>query len=191
MGVAVLNPRDSLVPLPKLDLDRTSPNRVRQGPRRRRSPTKSPNKSPPPRPSKAFVMGEVKLLRRGEEPMGTASNSAPADRLDESDQSRSKPHPAVAPTGNRFVESDRVVGPAPEPVTQPNRATTEFGRVEITKQKEITEPVSQLVDFYAGGAFITSPPPSSLPVPAFCGRKTDSLRFVNATNDLRKLLRLE
>lgn len=179
------------MPLTKLDLDRTNPDRVRQG-RRRRSPKRSHNNSPPPRPAKTktLVMGEVKLLRRGEELKGTVLKSAAAEKLAESDRSRAESLGGAAPARNLLVESEGIVGPAPEPVTQPKGATAESVRVAAPTLKGVTEPVSRLVDLYAGGAFVNSPPPSSLPMPAFCAKKTDRLRFVDATNDLRKLLRL-
>ncbi|KAK6927601.1 hypothetical protein RJ641_006192 [Dillenia turbinata] len=44
--------------------------------------------------------------------------------------------------------------------------------------------------YYAGSAFSTSPPPSSLPMPSFC-KLTMSNSDVTATSDLRRLLRLD
>ncbi|KAK4785411.1 hypothetical protein SAY86_002100 [Trapa natans] len=165
MVVAVLNPQDTLMSLPKIDLVRTNPGRIRQG-RRRRSPSKSQNSSPNTRPSKALVMGEVKLLRRGVDLKATVSRPA-----------------ATYPEG--------ISGPASVPVSQTRRATAII-RASSPKVKEINgEHISQLVDFYAGGGFVTSPPPSSLPMPAFCSKKNDLPRSKDVTNDLMKLLRLD
>ncbi|KAE8663429.1 Detected protein of unknown function [Hibiscus syriacus] len=48
------------------------------------------------------------------------------------------------------------------------------------------------VTFYAGSAFITSPPPSSVPMPAFFAKKIEvSVKNSEATSDLRRMLRLE
>ncbi|KAK4339458.1 hypothetical protein RND71_040920 [Anisodus tanguticus] len=46
--------------------------------------------------------------------------------------------------------------------------------------------VPKQMNFYAGSAFVSSPPPSSLPVPAFFNKKTS-----DASIDLRRLLRLD
>lgn len=174
------------MPLPELDLARTIPNRARHG-RRRRSPTKPQNRSPPPATSKTLVLGEVKLLRRGEEMTGKVLKSLPVDRL-------SEPRREEASSRNRLAESGRVVGPAGKQVARPNRAHAESTRVEVRIQKAVAglnASPAEWAGFYAGGAFVTSPPPSSLPVPGFCSNKSDSPSAINATIDLRKLLRLE
>lgn len=92
--------------------------------------------------AKNLVMGEVKILKRGEELRPpTDLVAGPTDRL----------------------------GPEPE-----------------TVQKQIRVTDSKL---YAGSAvFLASPPPSSLPVPAFFSKKN---RDDKASSDLRRLLRLD
>ncbi|KAE8664292.1 putative receptor-like protein kinase [Hibiscus syriacus] len=48
------------------------------------------------------------------------------------------------------------------------------------------------VSFYAGSAFITSPPPSSVPMPAFFTKMAEvSVKNNDATSDLRRILRLD
>ncbi|OWM86754.1 uncharacterized protein LOC116187570 [Punica granatum] len=189
MDVAVLHPRDCLSTFPNSNLGRANPTRVRQG-RRRRSPSKSQSTSPPPRPSKTLVMGEVKLLRRGEELKGTAPKSSPADEPAKPDRIQAEPNRrVVAPARNRLA------GPAQERVARLHRAPAELARADAPAQKAVaiqsSESAVGLASFYAGFAFITSPPPSSLPVPAFCSKKTAPLDAVDATSDLRKLLRLD
>ena len=51
-------------------------------------------------------------------------------------------------------------------------------------QRQIMVPVPKDV-IYAGSAFVASPPPSSVPVPAFLGKNGA------ATSDLRRLLGLD
>lgn len=100
-------------------------------------------------PGANLVMGQVKILKRGE-------------KLPE----------IVAKTEERFdlgLGSTDRLGPDPE-----------------TLQKVIR--VSDLKDgMYAGSAFVSSPPPSSVPVPWFLGKKNGAA----ATSDLRRLLRLD
>ncbi|KAK6789083.1 hypothetical protein RDI58_012882 [Solanum bulbocastanum] len=47
---------------------------------------------------------------------------------------------------------------------------------------------TRIAEFYAGWGFSSSPPPSSLPVPAFFKKKSED--NLDATSDLRRLLRL-
>ncbi|KDP38626.1 hypothetical protein JCGZ_03979 [Jatropha curcas] len=50
------------------------------------------------------------------------------------------------------------------------------------------ETINKVVDgMFVGSAFVVSPPPSSLPVPAFLGKNSNGA----ATDDLRRLLRLD
>lgn len=61
--------------------------------------------------------------------------------------------------------------------------TDRFGPDPVTMQKQIR--VSESKDgIYAGSAFVSSPPPSSVPVPFFLGKNG------SATSDLIRLLRL-
>ncbi|KAH0675392.1 hypothetical protein KY285_023193 [Solanum tuberosum] len=48
---------------------------------------------------------------------------------------------------------------------------------------------TRIAEFYAGSGFSSSPPPSSLPVPAFFMKKRED--NLDATSDLRRLLRLD
>ncbi|XP_006356422.1 uncharacterized protein [Solanum tuberosum] len=48
---------------------------------------------------------------------------------------------------------------------------------------------TRIAEFYAGWGFSSSPPPSSLPVPAFFKKKSED--NLDATSDLRRLLRLD
>ncbi|KAI9117994.1 hypothetical protein K1719_010326 [Acacia pycnantha] len=170
MGVAVLNPRDCLnnssfpqsLPssLPKIKAltspptTNPKPNRSGRGRpnnRSKRSPLRPHDDSRPTRSASASavepqinqpVMGQVKILKRGE--LLTAAQSQ---------------------------------SPAPV-VKQADRVKTDLG----------PNPVEGLAGFYAGSSmFVASPPPSSVPLPAFFTKKSIS----DPTNDLRRILELE
>ncbi|XAR66800.1 hypothetical protein NMG60_11013139 [Bertholletia excelsa] len=133
--------------------------------RRKRSPAGSPDRireqdrsveakfSP-----KHLVMGQVKILKRGEElrPQSAAK----------------KKDPAVGYKDLVLCSTDRL-GPEPE-----------------TVQSQIRVPHLKSMDgLYAGSAvFLASPPPSSLPFPAFFANKEKNDA---ATSDLRRLLGLD
>jgi hypothetical protein len=66
-------------------------------------------------------------------------------------------------------------------------STNRLGPDPDMVQKQIKVSEFKVVDgIYAGSAFVASPPPSSLPLPGFLGKKHGS-----ATSDLRRLLRLD
>lgn len=111
-----------------------------------------------------LVMGQVKILKRGE-----------------------KLSPEISDDGGLLVKAmdldidldldqhDLVLG-----------STDRLGPDPVAMQTQIMISDSNLKDgIYAGSAFFTSPPPSSVPVPAFL-RKNGV-----ATSDLRRLLRLD
>ncbi|KAL3360935.1 hypothetical protein AABB24_014051 [Solanum stoloniferum] len=162
-GVALLQPQDVLKhhvsyrqpmrsrrnstsnPLPN-----PNPNPNPKNNRRKRSPQKNGSANfstcPPSAKNLHLVMGEVKILKRGQV---------------------LKENKLV--TGEDLVLSttDRL-GPEPDMVP-----------------KNIT-----IAHFYAGSGFSSSsPPPSSLPVPAFF--KKESEHNLHATSDLRRLLRID
>jgi len=105
-------------------------------------------------PAKNLVMGQVKILKRGEK-LGQTRNGC---------------------NSNKEEDLDLVLG-----------STDRLGPDPDTVQKQIRVSEFKVVDgIYAGSAFVASPPPSSLPVPGFLGKKHGS-----ATSDLRRLLRLD
>ena len=63
-------------------------------------------------------------------------------------------------------------------------STNRLGPDPVMVQRQIMVPVPKDV-IYAGSAFVASPPPSSVPVPAFLGKNGA------ATSDLRRLLGLD
>lgn len=114
--------------------------------------------------SKNLIMGQVKILRRGE-------TLTPDPGVGYGDDS----------CGKRRLESkgedvDMVLG-----------STDRLGPDPDLMQKQIVLTEFKVVDgIYAGsGAFFASPPPSSVPLPSFLGKNG------TATSDLRRLLRLD
>lgn len=111
-----------------------------------------------------LVMGQVKILKRGEKLSPEVSDDAglvmKAMDLD---------------LDLDLDQPDLVLG-----------STDRFGPDPVAMQKQIRVSDSNLKDgIYAGSAFFSSPPPSSVPVPLFL-RKNGV-----ATSDLRRLLRLD
>lgn len=113
-------------------------------------------------PTTNLVMGQVKILKRGEKLSSEENHGGIVDSA-----------------GNRKARAkseedlDLVLG-----------STDRLGPDPETVQKQVR--VSDLKDaIYAGSACVTSPPPSSVPVPGFLGKNGV------ATSDLRRLLRLD
>ncbi|KAI4335602.1 hypothetical protein L6164_014236 [Bauhinia variegata] len=113
-------------------------------------------------PAANLVMGQVKILKRGEK----LSSENTHRGIGVSAENRKM--------GAKSEEDfDLVLG-----------STDRLGPDPVTVQKQIR--VSEFKDgIYAGSAFVTSPPPSSVPVPGFLGKNGA------ATIDLRRLLRLD
>ena len=137
MTIAVLSPQDCL------------PNRLKTKPIPRstrshqpKSRKRSPNSSPPPKKPNQLVMGQVRILKRGE----------------------------AAP----FEENGPVLDQALVKPVEP---------VEIRVEKQ-----NQGNLFYAGSAFVTSPPPSSLPLPAFIKKSVAEIVDVDSSSNLMKML---
>ncbi|KAL4296462.1 hypothetical protein GQ457_12G020000 [Hibiscus cannabinus] len=178
MGVAVLKPDDCLQlsnPMKhhkNLFPNPTRSNRVHPN-RRNRSPTTSSPPPPPPpyagpkSPAKSLEMGQVKILKRGED--------------------IKKPSP---PKSVRFEKEnvDVDLGSTNRLGPDPGSIATQIRLTESNSNSSSVSPVS----FYAGSAFITSPSPSSVPMPAFFTKKAVlSVKNNDATSDLRKILRLD
>ncbi|KAE8721737.1 Detected protein of unknown function [Hibiscus syriacus] len=147
MGVAVHNPEDCLKLPNSVKHPRNPRHNPNLNPNRTNRRKRTPNASPPSRhsvapskaPAKNLVMGQVKILKRGE------------------DLKESKPDKPV-----ESVDSEN-----------------DDGKVVLPF-------------FHAGSAFITSPPPSSVPLPAFFTKKIGiALKDDVATNALRRILRLD
>ncbi|KAJ7979652.1 Proline-rich nuclear receptor coactivator [Quillaja saponaria] len=114
-------------------------------------------------PSRDLVMGQVKILKRGET-LSVEKNSKGLGIVEKNRKTRV----------NCGEDLDLVLG-----------SIDRLGPDPETVQKQIRVSECKVVDgIYAGSAFVSSPPPSSLPVPGFLGKNG------TATSDLRRLLRL-
>ncbi|KAK7265141.1 hypothetical protein RJT34_32757 [Clitoria ternatea] len=122
------------------------------------------SRSPPVRghASANLVMGQVKILKRGEK-LSFESNDRGLALPAENCKVRVKSEEAL----DLFLGSTNRLGPDP---------------LTVQKQVRLSDPKDGI---YAGSAFVASPHPSSVPVPAFLRRNG------TATSDLRRLLRLD
>ncbi|KAM7255888.1 hypothetical protein ACFE04_011629 [Oxalis oulophora] len=178
----VLHPQDCLTnPLSKRTF--ISPHMKKHGPknptttvnRSNRSPNKSNRRnsdnkrktSPPPSraavvnksPPNGLVMGQVKILKRGEDPIV-----------------QTLPPPPSQPD----LGSTKPLGPDPTQIRVANESM-----MKITNVNRVP------FNFYAGSAFnVISPPPSSVPLPAFFTKKVVDENDV-ASSILKQVLRLD
>nr|GMD64739.1 uncharacterized protein LOC109159390 [Ipomoea batatas] len=152
--------------------------------RRKRSPQKSSRNSntsrggcaslssSPPAKNRHLVMGQVKILKRGE-----ALTVSMKDGLEKK---------VMMMEG----EKSEVNCCAPEEDDDLALSTTD----RLGPEPDMVPKQIKIADFYAGSAFISSPPPSSLPVPAFFKKKSvlaDAESYDDASSGLRRLLRLD
>ncbi|XP_043701319.1 uncharacterized protein LOC122651834 [Telopea speciosissima] len=114
-------------------------------------------------PAKNMIMGQVTILKRGEMLKPTE------DRVRGVVEEQAKINEVSV-----LCSTDRL-GPEPE---------------MIPKQIGLTD-VKSVDGVFAGSAFLTSPPPSSLPLPGFFTKKVVPSKIDVATTDLRRLLRLD
>ncbi|PON44329.1 hypothetical protein TorRG33x02_330940 [Trema orientale] len=125
-------------------------------------------------PASNLVMGQVKILKRGE---SLSLSTAKSDRASgvvvaapAAGKNRKPRTAAKVEDVDLVLGSTNRLGPDPEMVMK---------QVRVSKCKVVD-------GLYAGsGAFFSSPPPSSLPLPGFLGKKDA------ATSDLRRLLQLD
>ncbi|KAF5759852.1 hypothetical protein HanXRQr2_Chr16g0746351 [Helianthus annuus] len=216
-GVAVLHPRDCLNdnrdnlflspvksrrnPKSTPNLSTSNPNLTRSDARKRSPPTglrkhKSPatmvTDPPATAAGKALVMGQVKILKRGE-PLDDLSTVL----KDLTDRSVTNETATTAETRlpEKEVASDRKVKRV-TPVKKKSEGRS-FSNPKMDdfalSSTERLGPDPEMVPkqmkgefFFAGSAFVDSPPPSSLPLPGFFtknfGVKEDP------TTDLRRML---
>lgn len=202
MATAVLRSHDVLNNRMHLDAFTPSPTK----PRRRRSPKPAGAASPPPKaapvassPPKAAAVPKMPAVAS---PAPKAVASPPAKAAAPSRRSP-PPKPAArkqpSPTKEKRIVMEEVrilrrgeEPPAPAPVVaaapaavnkRVGRSTLRVGPKEPTSapRKAVSAPD---VAVYAGPAFASAPEPSSLPVPSFCLRRSET----EATRGLRCLL---
>ncbi|KAG6698181.1 hypothetical protein I3842_08G007900 [Carya illinoinensis] len=184
-GVAVLNPQDcleqpfslkTLISPTHMKKPRNpnynpnpNPNRANrmQPDRRKRSPTPPSTAILGPAPrrsvtqqalsSKSLIMGQVKILKRGEKLNDTASDK--------------------------------------ENLGVPDQGSTErlgLDTGSVPSRINLSTASNGVSGFYAGSSvFVASPPPSSLPLPAFFMKKCVPGKNEDVASDLRRILRLD
>ncbi|CAH9136078.1 unnamed protein product [Cuscuta epithymum] len=108
-----------------------------------------------------LIMGQVKILKRGETLTNTASLVVESKKAEIEPFADSLEKELVLSTISRL-------GPEPE------RMLNEI----------------KIGDFYAGLSVATPPPPSSLPLPSFTNKNILGQRNGDATSDIRRFLRL-
>ncbi|KAJ9163005.1 hypothetical protein P3X46_022728 [Hevea brasiliensis] len=114
-------------------------------------------------PARNLVMGEVKILKRGES-LAKSDNRVPKENR--------KPRVKKEKNADLVLGCTDRLGPDPE---------------TVQKQVRVDEFNKLVEGMYVGSASVASPPPSSLPVPGFLGKSSNGA----ATTDLRRLLRLD
>jgi hypothetical protein len=194
MDMAFLNPQDCFTnPLTKQPFISPHMKKLKHHPkspppnRRKIRPDQNSNniiKQNSPHPSRAvvnkvntktLVMGQVKILKRGKEI-----------------SVKTAPFKAVEATVKPDLGSTKLLGPDPESVPTQIRLSNE-------SVKSITNVNLVAAGFYAGSAFnVNSPPPSSLPLPAFFTKKLGEVKKAVAVDEddvassfLKRVLRLD
>ncbi|XP_019163048.1 PREDICTED: uncharacterized protein LOC109159390 [Ipomoea nil] len=154
--------------------------------RRKRSPQKSSRNSnntsrggcgslssSPPAKNRHLVMGQVKILKRGEALTVSMKDGLERKKME----------------GEKAREKSEVNSCPPEVDDDLALSTTD----RLGPEPDMVPKQIKIADFYAGSAFISSPPPSSLPVPAFFKKKSVLAAEIHddASSGLRRLLRLD
>lgn len=222
-GVAVLHPHDVLTerrdnlfstpvksrrtPKSNPNFSNSTPNFTRSEGRKRSPPTGvRKNKSTATivtDPPKNLVMGQVKILKRGE----------PLDDLNDRKVSNATattppPPPTKDVVGDRKVGKDsRRILPAKKKSEKEKRSfsnpkiddlkiddfalssTDRLGPDPAMVPKQMNKNIAEF--FFAGSAFVDSPPPSSVPLPGFFTKSFVAAEKEDATTDLRRMLGLD
>lgn len=165
MGVAVLSPQDCLSPHPH------HRHLISPATKARRNPNPNPNANP---------NRSSRRRRNSPPPPSSASGFVPSNPLP-----RAKSPPVKGQI--RILKRGEDISLAMEP-TEPEV----LSRPEPEPQPAPTP--AQIPDgFYAGSAFVTSPPPSSLPLPAFFTKRNCGLGEAHnqeIASQLRRVLKL-
>jgi len=211
MDVAVLYPQDCLrdgishhrrlISPPRSKARRStvahnpSPAQNRSGRRKQRSPSGSP---PPPQSkpnddAKAFrakspgLTGQIRILKRGEDLSPTKKSTAVTAPVKKS----------TAFTAPVKIQKMKREGSVERANSDPVALST---RRKSPERGPAPKPNLFAAGFYAGSASMTSPPPSSLPLPGFCTKgfvSSDAVRCSTKSTaedvvalDLRRILRI-
>lgn len=217
-GVAILHPQDCLkdqrddlfsTPVRPRRTPKPSPNLTRSEGRKRSPPTGvRKNKAmvadtPAAAVAKNLVMGQVKILKRGE--ALDESSTALKDLNDRKVSNAAATTPTKDMASDRKVSRDsavdrRVLSAKKKPEKEKRRLSNSNSKIDDLKIDDFAlsstnrlGPDPELVPkqmktdfFFAGSAFVDSPPPSSLPLPGFFTKNFNQ----DPTTDLRRMLGL-
>ncbi|GMG98962.1 hypothetical protein Nepgr_000802 [Nepenthes gracilis] len=204
MGVAVrsdevlnsrLHPHQYLISPPSKPRRSSNTHNSSRSSRRIRSQPASPSPLAnsdvsKPRREKIPVMGQVRILKRGEELADTTPTTSFED-------GKSGPEESVVVKRGEDLDQR-----TPATSFETRRPTSEDSAVEsvlyatsrLGPDPGLLPKLSErspVVDvFHVGTAFITSPPPSSLPFPAVITKRSSGLKADEAASELRRMLRL-
>lgn len=175
-GVAVLHPQDYLADNPFPAKPRRNP---RSEPRKRRNKTTVTD----PPVTKTLVMGQVKILKRGE-PLDESSSPVLKD-INDRNVTKDVSVKDVSVKTSSEKKKDKRNSNGKSKIQ--NMKHDDFALCSTNRLGPDPEmvPKEKLADFFfAGSAFVDSPPPSSLPLPGFFAKKEDP------TTDLCRILGL-
>ncbi|GMN45500.1 hypothetical protein TIFTF001_014688 [Ficus carica] len=170
-GVVVLNPQDCLK-------QQFSHKGLISSPPHTKQP-RNPNPNPNPNPSRANHRAQPNRRSRRAGASAATVQKSPANKLVMSNVK-------ILKRGEKLAET------TPDPPS-PNPADKENLSDPASPPRFRPDPESDRVaGFYAGSSMcIVSPPPSSLPLPAFFSKKSIASTNVEATNALLSVLRLD
>ncbi|PWA90988.1 hypothetical protein CTI12_AA095140 [Artemisia annua] len=170
---------------------------------RRHKSTASVVSDPPMSTAKNLVMGQVKILKRGE-PLDESATVLKDNNHRKVSTTTAATTPAVDRKASRKVtpakkkpEKEKKVSPKPNP--NPNNLNSTIDELKLDDfalsstdrlgpDPEMVPKKSNMAEFFfAGSAFVDSPPPSSVPLPGFF---TKSFVKEDASSDLRRMLGL-
>lgn len=206
-GVAVLNPQDYdnnlfSTPLKSRRTPKPNPNLTRSDNRKRSPPAGlRKNKSttamvvdpPATAAAKNLVMGQVKILKRGE-PFGE-SLSVLKSSSDQNITNGTKTTITTTMKEDRKVSGRRVL-PTKKKENKKISNTTNYEELKIDdfalsstdrlgpEPEMVPKKKNNMGVFFAGSVFVDSPPPSSVPLPGFFTKKEDP------STDLQRILGL-
>ncbi|KAI3821730.1 hypothetical protein L1987_09302 [Smallanthus sonchifolius] len=217
-GVAVLHPQDCLndnrdnlfltpvksrrTPKSNPNFSNSSPNLTRSEGRKRSPPTGvRKNKTTAPMvtdpPAKTLVMGQVKILKRGESLDESSSilkdiNDRKASKATATTKSPTKDisaHRKVLPAKKKSEKEKRSFSnPNPRIDDFSLSSTNRLGPDPEMVPKQMNKNIADF--FFAGSAFVDSPPPSSLPLPGFFTKSFSGAMKEDPSTDLRRMLGL-
>lgn len=214
-GVAILHPQDCLhgklfstpvksrrTPKPNPNLSNITTTTTTRSDGRKRSPPTGLRKNKtmtmvtdPPAVTKNLVMGQVKILKRGEALDESSTVLKEMNDRNFSNAAATTPTPAKENVGARKVSN----GGRKKKSDKEKKISSSNPKIQDLKIDDFAlsstnrlgpdpemVPKQKMAEFFfAGSAFVDSPPPSSVPLPGFFTKN-----FVDPSTDLRRMLGL-